>query len=89
MYRIVDRRGTGKTYKLLMLAKENNATVICSNPNALREKAYVYGLSGIDFASYADYATNKVEGRVVIDELENYTRACDSNLIGYTFSVED
>lgn len=87
MYRIMGGRGTGKTYKLLVLAKENNATVICSNPNALREKAYIYGLSGINFASYADYATNKVEGRVVIDELENYIRACDPNLISYTFSV--
>ena len=89
MYRIVDTRGTGKTYKLLMLAKENGATVICSNPSALREKAYAYGMTGINFASYMDYATNKTEGKVVIDELENYAKVCDSNLIGYTFSVED
>lgn len=89
MYTIIGARGTGKTYKLLMMAKENGATVICSNPNALREKAYAYGITGVNFASYMDYATNKVEGKVAIDDLEHYAKTCDSNLIGYTFSIED
>ena len=55
MYRIIDGRGTGKTSRLLLLAKENDGIVVCKNPDHMREKAYAYGLTGIDFASYYEY----------------------------------
>ena len=32
MERIIDGRGTGKTNKLLMCAKANDAIFVCSNP---------------------------------------------------------
>ena len=32
MYRIIENRGTGKTSRLMLLAKENNAIFVCSNP---------------------------------------------------------
>ena len=32
MYRIIDSRGSGKTSRLLLLAKETGATVVCINP---------------------------------------------------------
>ena len=54
MYRIIDGRGSGKTSRLLLLAKENNATVICANPKAMETKAHAYGLVGINFISYRD-----------------------------------
>ena len=54
MYRIIDGRGSGKTSRLMLLAKENGATLVCSNPRAMEAKAHAYGIVGIDFMSYAD-----------------------------------
>ncbi len=96
MYRIIEGRGTGKTSRLMLLAKENNATFVCSNPHAMEQKAHAYGIVGINFIDYNTYLTkgNKC-GKVVIDELEkflNYIRQahCGSGeLLGYTISIGD
>lgn len=58
MYRIIDKRGTGKTSRLLLLAKENNGIIICKYPEFMREKAYKYGITGVDFVSYGDFIRN-------------------------------
>ena len=42
MIRILDGRGTGKTGRLMLLAKENGAKIACSNPHAMMEKARAY-----------------------------------------------
>ena len=39
MYRIIDKRGSGKTSRLMLLAKETGATIVCSNPDAFKYKA--------------------------------------------------
>ena len=51
MYRIVDGRGTGKTSRLMLLAKDIGATIVCSNPHAMEQKAHAYGITGINFIS--------------------------------------
>lgn len=90
MYRIIDERGAGKTSRLMLIAKEENAIFVCKNPNIMREKSYKYGITGIDFISYDefllyDFSNNR---KVVIDDLEEFIkdtkRSCD--LIGYTLS---
>ena len=70
MYRIIDSRGTGKTSRLMLLAKETNSAIACMNPNAMRQKAYAYGITGIDFISYSELFNGEYEGNVMIDELE-------------------
>lgn len=99
MYRIIDGRGTGKTSRLLLLAKENDGIVVCKNPDHMREKAYAYGLTGIDFISYQDFdrdvsesyeSGNTYYGKpVFIDELDNYLKHLQFNIQGYTISNED
>lgn len=98
MYRIIDGRGTGKTSRLLLLAKENNGIVVCKNPDHMREKAYAYGLTGIDFVSYKDFdrdvsesyeSGNTYSKPVFIDELDNYLKYLQFNIQGYTISNED
>ena len=92
MYRIVDKRGTGKTSRLLLLAKENNGIVICVNPLHAREKAHAYGLTGIDFMSYTEYITNsdKINKPIYIDDIEGFMSCLSrNNLSGYTLSNED
>lgn len=92
MYRIIDSRGSGKTSRLLLLAKETGATVVCSNPQAMREKSYAYGITGINFLSYHEalYSEGCVED-FLIDEIELFTQyaiGCNK-LVGYNLSNED
>ena len=97
MYRIIDSRGTGKTSRLLLLAKENNGVVVCANPDKMREKAYVYGLTGIDFITYTAYCeflsgygnTDLVGKPIFIDELDRFLCIYDTEIKGYTISNED
>lgn len=96
MYRIIDGRGTGKTGRLMLIAKENNAVFVCSNTKAMETKAHVYGLTGILFMSYHEF--NKVireksylDRNVVIDDLEdyiNYTLGTALKFVGYSISEE-
>ena len=92
MYRIIDSRGSGKTSRLMLLAKETGAKIACSNPSAMRQKAYAYGITGIDFIPYSDLFNGNINttDKVMIDELElllhNYI---DCDFIGYTLSNEE
>ena len=90
MYRIIEGRGTGKTSRLMLIAKEQNAIFVCSNPHAMEYKAKAYGLTGIQFVSYHDFVTNIYDGKYVIDELEDFLNAIMGNneLIGYSLSQE-
>ena len=93
MYRIIDGRGSGKTSRLMLLAKENNAIIACHNPYAMREKAKAYGIIGITFISYFDLMAKEEykNEKVLIDELELFVKYCVANteFMGYTLSVED
>lgn len=92
MYRIIDDRGTGKTSRLMLIAKENNATFVCNNPDAMMYKAHAYGITGIKFVSYNEYLTSShaPDENFVIDEVEELMSRFThpSHLIGYSLSVE-
>lgn len=94
MYRIIEGRGTGKTSRLMLLAKENNATFVCSNPDAMRYKATKYGIEGIHFISYGDFFNHYNEYRdqkYVVDEMEVFIQQAlfyQNELVGYTLSIE-
>lgn len=92
MIRIIDSRASGKTSRLMAIAKESGAKFVCSNSYAMKEKSYKYGLTGIDFITYQDMLTSTEEMNVVIDELEVFTKRhlpSNVNMIGYTLSAED
>lgn len=93
MIRIIDERGTGKTSQLMLIAKENNAIFVCSNPSAMKAKARAYGIDGIDFVSYSDFIHSYDPDiqSYVVDELEEFINSIFSSgpqLIGYTLSKE-
>lgn len=97
MIRIIDDRSTGKTGRLMLLAKDTGALFVCGNPYAMKEKAHAYGITGIDFISYNDFLDSKKwkgeHGKqpVVIDEMEAMVRYQNPNLnvIGYSISEDD
>ena len=96
MYRIIDERATGKTGRLMLLAKESNGVIVCNNPNAMRQKARAYGITGIDYVSYSDFITGAGSdlGKYFIDELESFVSYAQNALglrgtfSGYTISQE-
>ena len=91
---IIDRAGTGKTKKLLELAKEFGAIVVCRNPNAMMSKAHAYGITGLHYMDYDSFIRTKNittynDTYYVIDEigdLINYL--VGGNLYGFTMTVE-
>lgn len=91
MYRIIDTRASGKTSRLMLLAKETGAKIACANPSAMRQKAYAYGITGIEFISYKDLFENGYEDyNVMIDEMEVFVSLfINGKLTGYTLSNED
>jgi hypothetical protein len=92
MYRIISGRSTGKTYQLMLLAKEKGAKIACSNPAAMREKALAYGITGIDFISYNELFNKETnnDDKILIDELETYIKdSMHSSVIGYSLTNED
>jgi hypothetical protein len=94
MYRIVDGRGTGKTSRLMLLAKDIGATIVCSNPHAMEQKAHAYGITGINFISYGEFTPERRAGdtgKYLIDELEAYLDhhfRYETRIVGYTISEE-
>ena len=94
MIRIIDGRGTGKTSRLLLLAKEYDALFVCANPEAMEVKANAYGINGIKFIDYYRFLRDgDIENNnIVIDELEQLVQYCllgSQHLIGYTLSDND
>ena len=91
MFRIIDSRSSGKTSRLMLLAKETNSAIACSNPSAMRQKEYSYGITGIDFISYSDLFNHNYDNeKVLIDEIEIFVKHyTDAELIGYSLTNED
>ena len=90
MYRIIDNRATGKTSRLMLLAKENNGIIVCKDPKAMRDKAYSYGIVGIDFISYFEFEfTHRFNKPVFIDEIDLLLAQKNREIQGYTISNED
>lgn len=90
MYRIIDSRSSGKTSRLMLLAKETNSAIACYNPPAMRQKAYAYGITGIEFIPYSDLFNGYYDGNVLIDELEHFvTEFIDAKITGYSLTNKD
>lgn len=91
MYQIIDKRGSGKTSRLMLLAQENNGVFVCANPYGMREKAKNYGFSSFEIVSYKDYLEHNYSyGKMVfIDELDLFVKSLGNNLNGYSLSLGD
>ena len=89
---IIGDNGTGKTRKLLEIAKESGAIVVCENPNAMMSKAHAYGIVGLHIIGYEQYmcCVSKSDDLFVVDEigkLMNYWT--HGRLYGFTMTVDE
>lgn len=90
MIKIIDTKSTGKTGRLMLLAKESNSIIVCANPKQYEQKALNYGLVGIDFISYEGYIANKDlynTRTIYIDEISEFLCYLGHNIKGYTESL--
>ena len=84
MYKIIGSRGIGKTRILLNKAKLNNLTVVCKHPDDMRERAYDYGIVGLNIIGFDEFnqIENKTENQFLIQNLNDYLKYL--GVVGYT-----
>ena len=86
MFIISGGKGTGKTRALLERAKAENGVVVCKNPDAMRERAYEYGIVGLDIVSYDEFY---VAGKpVYIHDINKFIEHGVPEIAGYTLNLD-
>ena len=89
MFIVSGGRGIGKTKALLERVKSQNAILICENTMEMRERAYGYGITGLNLMSYKDFnALEKVEEPVYIHNINKYISYGNRNVKGYSVCNE-
>ena len=89
MFVVSGGRGTGKTRTLLERVKEENAILVCEDTIEMRERAYKYGIVGLNLMSYKEFDTiEKVEEPVYIHDVNKYISYGNRNVKGYSVCNE-
>jgi hypothetical protein len=88
MYQVIDNSSSGKTSRLMLLAKEHNGILVCANPYAMKTKARAYGLTGFEIISYEEYFNNQWKEPCFIDELDQCLKYLGNNVTGYSLTLE-
>ena len=55
MFIVSGGRGTGKTRTLVERAKSEDAIIVCEDTIEMRERAYSYGITGLNLITYEEY----------------------------------
>ena len=83
MISISGGRGIGKTKMLLEQALASGGTVVCSDPGALRARAYKYGIVGLNIISYEELRED-TEVPTYIHDVNKFLTERFGNVQGYT-----
>ena len=85
MFILSSSKGTGKTKILLEKAFDEGAIVACRDTIYMRERAYSYGIVGINLISYEEF--DRLGGtleNVYLHDLHSYLEYKNKNLKGYS-----
>jgi hypothetical protein len=86
MFIISGEKGTGKTRALLEKAKAEGGIIVCENPDKMRERAYKYGIVGLDIVAYGDlYLAGKP---VYIHDINKFIEHNMPEAKGYTLCID-
>lgn len=89
MFIISGGRGIGKTKTLLEKVKNEDAILVCENTMQMRERAYQYGLTGLNLMSYEDFDNlENVAEPVYIHDINKYITYRNRNVKGYSVCNE-
>lgn len=90
MFIISGEKGTGKTRALLEKANVENGIIVCENPDKMRERAYRYGIVGLEIISYDDLYCDRVssgEKPLYIHDINKFIAYSFREVKGYTLCI--
>lgn len=91
MFIISGSKGTGKTKALIERAKAENGIIVCDDTIAMRERAYGYGITGLNIMSYDDLYECKVDSYdkpIYIHDINHFIRYSFHEVKGYSLCNE-
>lgn len=91
MFVVSGGRGTGKTKALLERVKSEDAIIVCDDVIAMRERAYMYGIVGLNIINYEDYCRTPSEllaKPVYIHDVSKLLKRINPNTKGYSVCNE-
>lgn len=82
--KIIREPGSGKTRDLMALCAENNATLVCKNPEGMLVKSRAYGYD-INIISYIDFLqTSKYnQNNAYLDDIDEFLDIIGCNILGF------
>lgn len=91
MFIVSGGRGTGKTKALLEKVKSEDAIIVCRDTIEMRERAYMYGITGLNIINYEDYCRTPSEllnKDVYIHNINDLLKMINRNTKGYSVCNE-
>lgn len=91
MFIVSGGRGTGKTKALLEKVKAEDAIIVCKDTIEMRERAYMYGITGLNIINYEDYCRTPGEllnKNVYIHNVNDLLKRINPNTKGYSVCNE-
>lgn len=91
MFIISGGKGTGKTKALLEKAKAENGIVVCENESIMRQRAYDYGITGLEIISYDTFCPCELyisDKPIYIHDINKFLNFCCSDIKGYTVNLD-
>lgn len=91
MFIISGGKGTGKTKALIERANAEDGIIVCEDTIAMRERAYAYGITGLNLISYDDFYDCKIDRYdkpIYIHDINRFIKYQYSEIKGYTLSLD-
>lgn len=85
MKKIIGEPGSGKTKKLMALCQQENATLVCKNPEAMLVKAHAYGYKNINIISYYNFLKTSTynQNNAYLDDIDEFLQVIGCVVSGY------
>lgn len=93
MFVINGKKGTGKTKVLIekVKAEGENGLLVCADPKAMRERAYEYGITGLNIISYKDLLSRGLDNcdkQTYIHDINKFLKYSFYGVAGYTLNID-
>lgn len=84
MKKVIRAPGSGKTKELMTYCAEENATLVCKNPDAMLVKAHSYGFK-INIISYLDFLQTATynENNAYLDDIDEFLEYIGCHVKGF------
>ena len=91
MFVVSGGRGTGKTRALLERVKSEDAILVCEDTMHMRERAYQYGIVGLNLITYEEYcqcSSDELDKPVYIHDINKLLKRINNQTKGYSVCNE-